>query len=303
MSMAWTRITIGAGLIALTLGVLLGDLALARWYGCLAAPGFWGLLLAVLLTSCWEFLRMLRRRGHPCRPAIALAFTALLVGSTWVSLSRCCEAAERFEKAGGDMAVLLLVALMGSAFVAEMVRVERRHSDVAQAAGGVGWTVLVVLSVGLLGMFLAKIRFLSRDPLEGFLYVALTLGTVKAGDIGAYAIGSTLGRRALVPALSPKKTVEGLAGALAAGIAAAVAIGYGSGRFNAVPMLGFGLAVGAAGVLGDLGESMLKRACGTKDSGPIPGFGGVLDILDSVLAAAPVAYAVLVVLTGPGDLW
>jgi phosphatidate cytidylyltransferase len=64
-------------------------------------------------------------------------------------------------------------------------------------------------------------------------------------------------------------------------------------------MVLFGLVVSVAGVLGDLAESLIKRACGVKDSGAIPGFGGALDILDSVLAAAPVAYLALVVLTGP----
>jgi phosphatidate cytidylyltransferase len=64
-------------------------------------------------------------------------------------------------------------------------------------------------------------------------------------------------------------------------------------------MLIFGTAVSISGILGDLAESLIKRACGVKDSGAIPQFGGVLDILDSMLAAGPVAYLVLVVLTRP----
>jgi len=64
-------------------------------------------------------------------------------------------------------------------------------------------------------------------------------------------------------------------------------------------MLVFGLAASITGVLGDLAESLMKRACGVKDSGRIPTFGGALDILDSMLSASPVAYLVLVVLTGP----
>jgi phosphatidate cytidylyltransferase len=147
-------------------------------------------------------------------------------------------------------------------------------------------------------VFLAKVRFLSADPVEGCLYLLLALGTVKASDIGAYAVGSTLGRHLLVPRLSPRKTVEGLAGAAAGGLAAALAIGCLWGRFTWPQMLVFGAAVSVAGVLGDLGESLVKRACGVKDSGPIPGFGGALDILDSILGGAPVAYLVLAVLTG-----
>ena len=130
------------------------------------------------------------------------------------------------------------------------------------------------------------------------MFLVLMIGTVKVGDIGAYAVGSTLGRHKLVPTLSPKKTVEGLIGALAGGLAAALAIGCLWGRFAWTDMVLFGVAVSLAGVLGDLAESLVKRACGAKDSGAIPGFGGVLDILDSILGAAPVAYLALVLLTG-----
>jgi len=168
-----------------------------------------------------------------------------------------------------------------------------------RALTAVCWTTLVVLTVGLLGVFLAKVRFLSADSAEGLLYLALVLAVVKGSDIGAYAVGSTLGRHRLVPKLSPKKTVEGLVGALAMGTGLALAIGVGWGRFNWIEMLIFGVAVSTSSILGDLAESLIKRACGVKDSGSIPGFGGALDILDSMLAAAPVAYLVLVLLTGP----
>ena len=157
--------------------------------------------------------------------------------------------------------------------------------------------MLAVLTVGLLGVFLAKIRFLSPDPMRGFVLLGLTLGTVKGADVGAYAIGSALGRHRLVPTLSPGKTIEGLAGALAAGTVAAVGLGTGWAGFAWWQMVLFGVAVSVSGVMGDLVESLLKRACGAKDSGSVPGFGGVLDIVDSMLAAAPVAYLVLVLLT------
>ena len=130
-----------------------------------------------------------------------------------------------------------------------------------RAAQSVGWTLLVVMAVGLPGVFIAKVRIFEPDPWQGLMYLALLLGTVKAGDIGAYAIGSTLGRHQLVPRLSPKKTVEGLVGALAAGTGAALLIGCLWGGFAWWQMLVFGLAVSLAGVLGDLAESLLKRAC------------------------------------------
>jgi len=293
MSPPMTRITIGAGLIAGTAGILLGDLALDKWVW---APGFWLLLTAAMMAGSYEFTRMLRRKGYPCRPALAMGFTAMLVAASWIYIrTTACDPYIGFMQPY----IWILIALVLATFLAEILSVERPGGDIGRAAQSVAWTVLVVMTVGLTGVFLAKIRFYSPDPTEGLMYLALFLGTVKVGDIGAYAIGSALGRHKLVPTLSPRKTVEGLFGGLAAGIGMALAIGCGWGRFAWWQMVLFGLVVSVAGVLGDLAESLIKRACGVKDSGAIPGFGGALDILDSVLAAAPVAYLALVVLTGP----
>ena len=298
MHHALTRITIGAGLIAGTAAILLGDLAVARW-AVRAAPGFWILLVGALLTGCWEFLRMLRQAGHPVRPVIAMVFVVLLVASAGLDIYRVWDILPWLHMRGLELYLLLIVALIFTTFLAEIIRVERTDGTMLRALTAVCWTTLVVLTVGLLGVFLAKVRFLPADSAEGLLYLALVLAVVKGSDIGAYAVGSTLGRHWLVPKLSPKKTVEGLVGALAVGTGLALAIGVGWGRFNWIEMLIFGIAVSTSSILGDLAESLIKRACGVKDSGSIPGFGGALDILDSMLAAAPVAYLVLVLLTGP----
>ena len=299
MSPPITRITIGAGLIAAAVTILGADVFLAGVPGIPKDPGFWALLMVVLWQGGSEFFRMLRLKGHPVRPIVGLIFIALLVAAAWLDANHPGRALAWLYERGLELYLLVIVGLVFTTFVAEIRRIERRDGDMGRALASVGWTVLVVLTVGLLGVFLAKIRFLSPDPKEGLMYLALFLGTVKGSDIGAYAIGSALGRHKLVPTLSPKKTVEGLFGGLAAGMLAAILIGCLWVRFAWWPMVLFGLAVSIAAVLGDLAESLIKRACGVKDSGPIPGFGGALDILDSVLAAAPVAYLALVVLTGP----
>jgi phosphatidate cytidylyltransferase len=299
MHQALTRITIGAGLIAGTAAILLGDVAVGAWAARQIAPGFWILLVAALVTGCWEFQRMLRAAGHPVRPIIAAVFVVLLVASTGLDVYRAWDILPWLHMRGLELYLLLIVALIFTTFVAEIIRVERSDGDMVRGLAAVCWTTLVVLTVGLLGVFLAKIRFLSTKPVEGLMFLVLTLGVVKGSDIGAYAVGSALGRHALVPRISPRKTAEGLVGALGAGIGMALAIGVGWGRFNWCQMLVFGAAVSTSSILGDLAESLIKRACGAKDSGRIPGFGGALDVLDSMLAAAPVAYLVLAVLTGP----
>jgi phosphatidate cytidylyltransferase len=299
MHQALTRITIGAGLIAGTAAILLGDVAVGAWAARQIAPGFWILLVAALVTGCWEFQRMLRAAGHPVRPIIAVVFVVLLVASAGLEAYRAWDILPWLHMRGLELYLLLIVALIFTTFLAEIIRVERSDGDMGRGLAAVCWTTLVVLTVGLLGVFLAKIRFLSTKPVEGVMFLVLTLGVVKGSDIGAYAVGSALGRHALVPRISPRKTAEGLLGALGAGIGMALAIGVGWGRFHWSEMLVFGAAVSTSSILGDLAESLIKRACGAKDSGRIPGFGGALDILDSMLAAAPVAYLVLAVLTGP----
>jgi phosphatidate cytidylyltransferase len=127
------------------------------------------------------------------------------------------------------------------------------------------------------------------------------VAVVKAGDIAAYVAGSLVGATKMAPVLSPGKTWEGAVASLIGSAAAAwlVLTGLqGTGLGLAVPAqpwggwLAFGLLVGGAGMLGDLAESLIKREAGAKDSGhSLGGLGGVLDLVDSLLFAAPVAWA------------
>jgi len=301
MNRPLTRISIGAGLIAGTAAILLGDVAIAEWAGKSIAPGFWLLLSVALVRGGWEFFRMLRGRGLPCRPVIGLVFVVLMLASAWLEIRRPAEILTWLYSRGLELYLLMIVGLVFTTFVAEIFVIERANRSTGEALSSVAWTVLVVLSVGLLGVFLAKVRFLSEDPMEGLVYLALTLGVVKASDIGAYALGTAFGRHRLVPKLSPKKTLEGLIGGLILGTATALVIGLLWGRFTWPALLLFGSVVSVSGVLGDLAESLMKRACGVKDSGSIPTFGGAMDILDSMLSAGPVAYVLLAVLTGPAS--
>ncbi len=148
--------------------------------------------------------------------------------------------------------------------------------------------------------------------LFGFIYVPLLLGhlvllralpfgrewiylvllIVMASDTGAYFSGISLGRHKLYPAISPNKSVEGSIGGLLGGLAAAFIARYTFfSALGAVDCLLLGLGLGAMSQLGDLFESMVKRACGVKDSGALfPGHGGILDRLDSLLFAFPLAF-------------
>ena len=263
MSQNATRITLGTALVVGTGALLVGDVGLARWAGVTVAPGFWVLLVAALVMGGVEYFQMLGACGLPAQPGLGLVFIVLFVATVFFETQQFEPHVRAWLHGRGlEIYLLLVVALVFAAFLVEIGRVERASGDMGRALASVAWTVLGVLTVGLLGVFLAKVRFLSPDPMRGLGYLALTLGVVKGSDVGAYTVGSLVGRRKLVPTLSPAKTVEGMAGGLAAGIGAAIGIGVGWCGFAWWQMIAFGMAVATAGVLGDLAESLMKRGCG-----------------------------------------
>ncbi len=163
-----------------------------------------------------------------------------------------------------------------------------RIRDIRRAAGEVALVLMGFLYVPLL---LGHLVLLHGLP-AGVQWIFLMMVIVMAGDSTAYYVGSTLGRTKLYPVVSPNKSVEGALGGLAGSVVGALIA-----RATFFPMLtvvdcvATALLLGLLGQLGDLFESLLKRSCGVKDSGTIvPGHGGILDRLDSILFAAPAAF-------------
>ena len=155
------------------------------------------------------------------------------------------------------------------------------------------WEIVFKQIVGIIyiPLFLSYI-VLIRSGYNGVIWVFLVLIVVFLGDTGAYYLGSHFGKHKLCSAVSPNKTVEGALGGLAASLGSGALI-----KFLFLPLLPWGLSllsficIGIAGQVGDLFESQIKRVAGIKDSGTIlPGHGGVLDRIDALLFAAPVAY-------------
>jgi phosphatidate cytidylyltransferase len=111
------------------------------------------------------------------------------------------------------------------------------------------------------------------------------------GDVGAYLVGRAFGKHPLIPRISPNKTIEGTIGGLAFSVASALAGKFYLQNFSIPHLLTLGLLLGILAQVGDLAESMLKRDCAVKDSGnSISGFGGMLDIIDSLIFTAPIFY-------------
>ncbi len=148
-----------------------------------------------------------------------------------------------------------------------------------------------VLGVAYLALPLGLFIALRATP-QGMTWVLLTCAIIFAGDSAAFYVGNSFGKRKLAPAISPGKTVEGALG----GLVASLLVGWAGAAFFLPGISGLGGAlsgalVGLAGQVGDLFESCWKRAAGVKDSGSLlPGHGGILDRLDALLFAAPVAF-------------
>ncbi|MBX9628543.1 MAG: phosphatidate cytidylyltransferase [Gemmataceae bacterium] len=279
-----TRVVVGTALAAAGAGVLVGDRHLAPWY-----PVFAGLLVVAGAVSARELVGLFPAAYRPPVP-LAVAAVLLPIAANWYPVIRV-------EITPGLPAVAspwepVLFAFAGvviGAFLVEMAGYREPGTAVPRLA----LTVLAAAYLGVLGSFLARVRWLDPDPDRSGLMLALAIFVPKAADVGALFAGMAFGRHRMTPVLSPKKTWEGLAGGLL--LAALVAVGI--DRVNPVFPGGvleaalFGVAVGGAGVVGDLAESMVKRDGLAKDAAAsIPGFGGLLDVVDSVLFAAPVAY-------------
>jgi len=196
-------------------------------------------------------------------------------------------------------------AALAIVFVAEM----QRYREPGGVIVNVALATLAIMYVGLLMSFVVKLRMF-HDNAWGMTALVSLVFVAKWSDVGAYACGRLFGRHKLAPLVSPNKTIEGaVGGALFAVIAAAVYF------YTLVPLivgadarmpawwscLIYGVVIAVAGMIGDLSESLFKRDMDRKDSSRwLPGLGGVLDILDSVLMSAPPAYLCWVAgLVGP----
>jgi len=165
-----------------------------------------------------------------------------------------------------------------------------RPGVLARAHHHLGWICLGLIYVALLMGHLVPLRVLD----DGRQWIFLTLVIVMCCDTSAYIVGSRVGKHKLYPLISPNKSIEGAIGGVFGAVLGALiskllffsAIGF-------WPVIVVGLLLGIVGQIGDLFESMLKRACEVKDSGSmIPGHGGMLDRLDSLLFAFPLVYYV-----------
>ncbi len=173
-------------------------------------------------------------------------------------------------------------------FVLQFIR-----RDSSQALVSIAVTLFGLLYIAWFFSFFIKLKFLHN----GALLVSFLILVTKMGDVGAYLIGNVIGRHNLIPRISPHKTVEGTMGGLIFSVMTAVACKSFLPVFPYGHLIVLGLLLGILAQVGDLAESLLKRDSGVKDSGSaLSGFGGMLDLIDSLLFTTPIFYFYIVVL-------
>jgi phosphatidate cytidylyltransferase len=239
------------------------------------------LVTVAMALALWEFVALGARKGYPVQQVISVLLMLLLV---WTFLD---------PKVSVELGVFAILLIIPASYVFA-------RSPLEEALPASAVCVLATLYVGMLGGALIRLRtdFEGVGPeLVFFLLIA-----VWASDAGAYYVGRRFGRRRLSPRVSPKKTIEGGLGGVATSLLAAAIVHFTFfPEFPLIHALIAALLLSVAGVVGDLAESMWKRSADVKDSGVlIPGHGGFLDRIDSILFTAPILYAYWFVLTEGG---
>jgi len=263
--------------------------------GALFSGHQWVADLAVLLVinvicffGLMEFCDLLSGRGIPNFRVYALLSGALFVTLLWLA-----ETGRFFP---GVSPLVVNLTLSGAILAGLLIR-RLVWTDKQQGLAALGGTLLGFAYVPWLLAFLMGIYFHSATA--GAWWLLYFVLVTKSSDMGAYAIGSLIGRHKMIPRISPGKTWEGFGGAIAVSTGVSLVFAHFAREqlagITALHALFLGVGLGTGSVIGDLVESLFKREAGVKDSGTyFPGIGGVLDLVDSLLFNAPLMFAYLV---------
>jgi phosphatidate cytidylyltransferase len=252
-------------LISITLATLLVVFA----YSDFIKPLVLAFLALLSGIATWEYVQLAQAKGGTLLSRHLVVFAALLTLS--------------FALSGIGSVVVVLVALF-VLFGLHFKEFKGSIIDLALSSFG-----LLYVAVPL-GMLLAILY--SPGERDGRIWIAYLIAVTKLTDMGAYFGGQLLGRNKLAQAISPSKTIEGALSGLVVALLVSYLF-YFLGTITLIEAIVLGLVLGLLGQFGDLAESMLKRDAKKKDSNTLPGLGGVLDTVDSLLFTAPVLFCYL----------
>ncbi|MDD5729967.1 MAG: phosphatidate cytidylyltransferase [Candidatus Omnitrophica bacterium] len=223
-----------------------------------------------ILLGLYEFFTMLEKKG-----ILIYKYFGIAIGGI-IPLSIVF----RFEPTKTWELLFIVLALLS------LILMQFKRRENSGTIVDISTTLFGILYIGWFASFLIKIRYLPN----GIAFLTSLLLITKLGDIGCYLVGSGFGKKPLIPRISPKKSVEGAVGGLIFSVLGSLCC-KAFLPFSYFHLLFIGIFLGGLAQLGDLSESLMKRDCQIKDSSSvIPGIGGVLDLLDSLLFTAPAFY-------------
>jgi len=275
--------------------VVLG--AMFSGYKLISDIVFLVIMVALAAFGLEEFYDLAGKRDLSCFRGWGVFGGVMLIVGTFLHLTGNLGIAGTPARVNDFETVFIIVFVLGLCI--------RQFLSRSNTAGilAISTTLFGLMYVPWLLNFIQKINFFPN--VEGAYYVLYFILVTKFSDCGAYAVGSLIGKHKMIPRISPAKTWEGFAGAIAVSTAASIVFTLVAGDklagMNLVHAVILGIILSAAAVVGDLIESLFKREAGVKDSGHyFPGIGGILDLLDSLLFNAPLMYLYLRhVLTNP----
>ena len=248
------------------------------------------IIVFLALAGLAEFYGLAEKRGYACFKYCGLLGGVLLMVGTFLNLIGRIGMQGSPARVNDFETGFIILFVLGLCV--------RQLSSRTSTTGiiAIATTLLGLMYVPWLLNFIQKINFF--PDVEGKFFLLYFILVTKFSDMGAYAIGSLIGRHKMIPRISPGKTWEGFAGAIVVSTGASLAFVhfFGAHMFgmNALHAAILGILLSVTAVIGDLIESLFKREAGVKDSGHLfPGIGGILDLLDSLLFNAPIMYLYL----------
>lgn len=252
-------------------------LILSLWLVIFILPSwtFAAAIVTIVGLALYEFFNMASKKNIPIYRYFGIIIGCLIPFTTYF----------RF-RSSAELEFIFITAVCLSVFLLQFARRKTEYALV-----GIATTIFGIFYIGWFFSFIIKLRFLPPLNMDGRFLILYLLIVTKSGDMAAYFIGTLFGKHQLIPRISPKKSIEGAAAGVLTSFAAAVAFKW---LLPAVPtthvcIIGFLLSI--VGQIGDLSESLIKRDCQVKDSGKfLPGLGGILDLIDSLIFTTPVLY-------------
>lgn len=260
-------------------------LAVVFW---LPPGGLYLFMNVVIAQALWEFYKICEAKGLPTYKIWGVIACVALISGSWFFFG-----SPQFEKLSYDFDIVILMVFALGVFIRQFPEKLNPRGIEAMAV-----TLFGLIYVAWLGNFMTRINFAYRPSHDGRYFVMLLVVVTKFTDIGAYLVGTTIGRHKLIPRISPKKTWEGTIGGILFAVGGSLLCCFWltpeTMKLRGITVahaIALGLLLGVAAVIGDLAESLIKREAGVKDSSDwLPGHGGALDLLDSLLFTAPLLY-------------